>query len=498
MLVRHMVLAAAVAAVFAGSASAQPAPTPPEDLLKFLPSPVNAVVVMNVSKILASPRGEREGWSKLTHTEYLAGAVPVNPSIERVLMGTTITLHEQGSEPAVAVFPLRTAIDMDKIAKSTGGSETTIGDDKAVVTSSGAYIVPLTGNLLGAMKTTHKQDVTRWVREARDAKRSLSSPYIFAAVNNTAGTNQIVMAVDAEDLIEASRIRMAVGACKSIPDEKVRESVQRYLVGLRGARFTANVVAEGIDATLRVDSRNAPPANLKPEVIKDFVIELLDRNGMSLDDLQSARASFSGNSTVLAFRVTDVQLARILSLVPSPVSGVDEANSITVAPAGVSAEATRRYFTAVNKILDDLHTRDGKNKTLDFAKMSVWYSSAASRIQALSVLNVDKGAVEYATGSAGRLQLAAESLSGLPVEAARLDSQTYAIVYPRGLGGWGGWGWGWGGGGGGMSTNWGQMFEKKQQLISKDSEGRARLWSEVEQARLKTRQYLQMKFQTDF
>ena len=40
----------------------------------------NAVVVVNQTAILGSPRAVKEGWAKADHTEYLAGAIPINQS----------------------------------------------------------------------------------------------------------------------------------------------------------------------------------------------------------------------------------------------------------------------------------------------------------------------------------------------------------------------------------------------------------------------------------
>ena len=47
------------------------------DLLKYIPPQANTVAVINVANLFASPRATKEGWAKLDHTEYLAGAVPL-------------------------------------------------------------------------------------------------------------------------------------------------------------------------------------------------------------------------------------------------------------------------------------------------------------------------------------------------------------------------------------------------------------------------------------
>lgn len=484
-----------VTAVLLAALAGPVAAADPYDLMKYVPSPVNTVAVVNVSNILQSPPGEKGGWAKLHHTEYLAGAVPVNPAVERMLLATEFVPSQPGHGGGLAVVSMKTSVDLAKIAPAQGGQIVTVGGEKVIDTPDGRFFAPLGPQLLGAMRTDNRQDVTRWMRYAKTADRSVLSPYLNRSVSGFGDRFHILVAVDTEDLFHPDQLRAAVAASK-IPEagKPASDAVERFIAGMNGVRFTANVTDRGIESTLRVDS-TVRSDGVPPDLVKGFVIETLAKNGATLADLGAATARAEGLTVILSFVVSDAELAKVMSLFVTAAAGLSQGDVIPVTPTGTNPAATRTYFRAVNRILDDLRGRKTDPIAADdpdkaYAKSAVWYDTAANRIATLPVLNVDPIALDYGRSAAGRLQAMAKSLRGVPLKAQALEDRAYA--YRSG----GGWGWGWGGGA--VTTNVPQIELRIRDTIDQDRGDRMKLWAEADKDRAKAREALAAKYGADF
>jgi hypothetical protein len=234
---------------------------------------------------------------------------------------------------------------------------------------------------------------------------------------------------------------------------------------------------------------------MAPDFMKAFLIEVLDRNGAALEDLGAATAKADGNAVVLTFRISDPELARVMGVIAVPAAGVADTQAVKVAPAGVTPEATRRYYQAVNKILDDLKAQNKKAR--DYEKTAVWHDTAANRVDTLSVLNVDPVVTEYGAGTAARLRAIADSLRGVPVQAAILESKAYAVGYmprvsvmtrrgPR-LNPWAL------SGPQSVQTNLPQIREQQAELVRKDAENRTKLMEQMDRQRSDVRRTMYEK-----
>ncbi len=482
MLARLLLAAMAVTVV------AHPAPAvDPEDLTKYLPDPFNTVAVLNVSNILKSPRAEKEGWAKLDHVEFLAGAIPVSPSIERILLATEIVPTRPGSGQTYAVIPLTKPVDLDRLAKMRGGTVTTVGGEQCVVCPNETnYLVPLGPQIVGALKTDHKPQVSSWMKEAKESKKSPLSQYLNASIYNSGRTNHIFVGMDFEDLLGPKRAKALVDISQTLKGSQEVPHVEAFMHALKGMRFTANIRPDGIQARILIDSGVEP--KFKPETMKSFLLEILDRNGAMLEDLIGSVPTNEGKSTILTFKMTDAELAKLMSIFSVPAHNVGD--DIPVANGQVSPDATRRYFKAVNAIEEELRKK-GVNLD-DLAKTALWHETAANKIESMSVIGVDPAVVDYGRGTAGRLHMMAASLSGLPIKGQELDDQVYAIVSPHMYG------WGFGGGQMVTQSNYPEIMQKKQKLLKEDTEARNKIWKQVDEAKAKTREAMKATYSGDF
>lgn len=472
----------------------------PLDLLKYIPPQANAVVVVNVDNILSSPRAVKEGWAKLDRTEYLAGAVPVNPAVERIVLAKHLNPVAPGHGPILAVMPVKKPIDAEKLAARLGGEVTSVADEPAVVTQTGTVLFPLAPQILGVALTETRQDVARWARYIKGSTASPLSKYLNTAIYGFGKRHHIAIAVDAQDLFEPSQARTAVAQSTSLPadDAKAGSAVEKFLTGLRGVLFLADVTPDGITAQVRV--AGGPTAGLKPDVLKKFFIEVVERNGASLENLAAATARVEEGVFTLTFPISDPELARVMALFLPPLPPSPESEGIAISSATITPEATRRYYQAVTRILDDLKKQN--EKASDYTKTALWHETAANQIESLSVIGVDKVVVEFGHGTASRVRAIADSLRGVPIQAAAVESQGYVLGYmPRTTAWMPGRGFRlnpWlAAGPQSVSTNLPEIRQKEAELIKKDAENRAKLWESIEQKQSDVRRAMADKYQLD-
>ncbi|MDB5310139.1 MAG: hypothetical protein JWO38_4341 [Gemmataceae bacterium] len=465
----------------------------PADLLKYAPNQANAVVVINVEKILSSPRAVKEGWAKLDHTEFLAGAIPVNPHIERTVIFKEIHPHTPAGGPTFAVAATKHPVDIDQLVKLTGGEATTVGEEPAVLTPNKSLLIPLDKQLLGVAWSDNRQDVTRWVRAAKTATASPLARFLNATVRTIGMRHHVLIALDTEDLFDGEQAGVAVALTKALEgDREQAAAVQKFVAKLKGVVLTVDITTDGLAAALRFDSA-ATTVKVKPEAFKAFVLETLARNGATTEDLRAAAPEAAAGVVTLRFKLSDPELARIMGLFLPPLPALSS-EGIPVAPAGVSPEATRKYVQAVNRILDELKQQNKRAR--DYEQTALWYDVAANRIETISVLNVDKAAVEYGLGTAARLRAIADSLRGVPVQISMVESKAYAVTYYRG-------GLIWSGRRPGImavpvqESNLPTIRQQEAEVIQRDRENREKLWAAIDQQRSEIRRVIAEKYKID-
>ena len=474
------------------SSSIVRAQSTPLELLRYIPDQVNTVAVINVQAILNCPRAKREEWAKRHHTEYLSGAIPIHPSVERLLVATEFVPGHPSHGGGLAIAPLNQPFNPERLAKERNGSIVEIAEEKAVSCPNGIYYFLLKENLLGAMRTSNPQDVARWIRFVKSAESSTQSRYLRQAVNATALNTHIFLVVDTENLFPREQAQVAAAASDALKtDQQTLDAISEFVGGLRGIRFTADVADRGLVATLRFDSK--VPPRFPPELFKSFVIDTLEKNSAMLEDLQAAAVRTDQNTVIFSLQVTDGELARIMSLVLPPATGISESAVIRVAPDGVSLEATARYFQTVNRLIDDLRRQYNPKSLESYPRTAVWHEAAANRIQTMTTIGVDREVVEYGLGTAHRLYEIANSLRGVPAEVKNLESRLYYIA-PRqslfrmsyGVP---------------VALPWGnnirQIRAQQERAIQQDRESREQLWSQIDSQRAKVRQSMATKYKTD-
>lgn len=479
----------AVAAV-AGAAAAQDAVA----LLNFIPPQANTIAVINTAGILASPRAQQEGWAKKDHTEYLAGAVPLNPLVQRMLLARELHPENPAAGGTLAIMPVTRPFTLAQLAERIGGTETQLGDEPCVVSRTGIYYFALGDQLIGTARSDNKQEIARWLRFARTNKQSQLHRSLNAAAA-ISDRNHITIAVDCEHMFDNHEIDLAVAMCESIRTSREQsDMVNRFFRRLRAVVTTINITADGVTARVRVDSTGMD-LKLDPEFVKAFVVETLARSGAMLEDMERARTERVDSGIAMTFQISNSELARVMSLVLPAAAIPPDSPGIAVAADGPNAQATLRYFNNINSILDDLQKQN--KRASDYLKTAVWHDTAANKIEQLSVIGVDPSVVEYAQGTAQRLHMIADSLRGVPAKVEELQGQAYALGFMPRVGLWGG-----GRGrinpfafmGGNVQTNVGEIANKQAQVVKDDEKNRTKLWDDIGGKRSEMRSMIAEKY----
>ena len=123
----------------------------------------------------------------------------------------------------------------------------------------------------------------------------------------------------------------------------------------------------------------------------------------------------------------------------------------------------------------------------DYFQTALWHQTAARQIAALSVIGVEPAAVEYAHGTAKLLRDIANSLRGVPVQAAVLEQNAYLYQERQPLFFWTPFAGvqynPWFGAGGAVQTNLPEIRQRQAAAIQADATNRANLWGKIDSQR---------------
>lgn len=484
--------------------------------LKYIPGEANILVVLRVEQLLLSPRGTKEGWAKQNEEAFLGGTVPLPPWVD---VGVRAALFRPEEGKLDWSLGLVTADDfnLDQVAEYERAKPELFAGHRVIRTSRGSYVTQVNNQLLAVFSPAYRQEMARWMRRyLRPAAAMELSPYLKNAA--TSGEPQVLLAVDTEYLFEPDRLDAWLKAAPSLAQhQKDVAGLSRLFRGLRGAQFRATV-EDTTTASVRLDFGD--DIGPRGELVKGVFLDFLDDSSAVLEDFQQARVSVEGHGVTLQTTLSDSGLKRILSLIVTPTPGGTRpartaagktpavppkpgSDASTSAPStrtttGPEVEISRRYYRAVNQLVDDLSLRSQRARYSE--KTSVWHDNYAKKIEQMSINGVHPDLVSYGATVASRLHGLGASLRGVPLQLNNIQGTlTYNMQVTPGYAG-GGW---WGGGGYSMPTmqvtsNLQQVRERQAEEVAKGNDQRQQIWSAMESDRQAIRQKMYDIFHVDF
>ena len=395
------------------------------EMASRVPRSANALVLLNVEKILQSPEAVREGWKEKADKAFESGVTRIPPNAARYVMASQIDFESMRPLWEAAVIDLTVPPSMEKIARASMGTRDKIGDVPAIVLPSDAYVLQLGPKTLGAIAPANRQEATRWIRQMGDKKSPSLSPYLQkgAGYSEDAGT-EIIMVLDLDGVFPPERV------LKYLKDKKLhdqspadRADLAGLLAGIQGLRAGVRI-GETPFGKVTLDlanhaSKTAPDA-------KGLLVEALADAGMKIGDLDAWTAEAKGKTISLSGELTDGGLRRLLSIVESPVPAETAAKEAPAAsqtpeppsPGDLAANqgpTTLNYFRSVDRFLGELKSDMRDMKT--WGQAAVWFDKYARKIERLSMLGVDPEMLDYGKFVATGLRSGALDTRNINIQA---------------------------------------------------------------------------------
>jgi len=487
-------LLALVCVVFA-SAGIAGADGPYDSLLKYAPANINVLALCDVKGAYSSSLAKKENWAEKGQPDNRGGLGFLPSDSDKVVIASDVNLNTMTRNFQVGLVKVRNVPPMGEFAAREGGTYDEIADRTTVVSPRDVFFIAMSASELAAVYPADRQAAARWIRAAKSAKTSPLTGYLKAAADKAA-ENTLTIALDLEDVVDRGTLRFSLPASPSVARNK-NVDVSRlatFLSGVKGMTFKAKV-DQSITASMTWDFKFDPSEYKK--TLPNLIMELIDGQGVSIPDLEKWPATFTENSMTLSGSMTTQDLKRVVSLFAFP-SANEDPSELPMKGNAVSAAATKRYFTTVATIVDDI------KKCIDnpnYDKTATWHEKAAAQIEHLSRQRVDPAAVTAALQLSGRLKAIADSLRGVPIEANALENQQYIYSYRQtgiGIGGW----WRWRPeafiGPQQIDTNIPQIQAAIAKVVQDDKARRTEVWSQINRIIAETKKALAEKYMITF
>lgn len=441
------------------------------ELLRNTPEGGNAVAIVRVSELLRSPRAVKEGWADKSATEFLAGAAAIPSWVETLVVSSLVRPEVPEEVWSVGLVSLPKDMTLDQIAQREFATVATVAGHRAIESAHNTFFVELTPDMLGTMRPAIRQSAARWLKSCDDRASSALSPYLKTA---TTRTQHIVLALDMGDMISPSRLRDYLRQSSQLKGQMSdTDRVCDLLDTLRGVTLTAQVM-QSVRAELSIDF-DAEVGDLAPDVRQVF-LEIAQTRGLGLRDFATSEVVGEGRSVRLITDLSDEGLRHVMSLVVSPLPAKRSAKPATTP----ELDASKRYFTAVARSLEDLD-RITKNVS-NLASIATWHENHAKKIDHLPSADVDNALLDFGASVSSKLRALAASLRGIAVEInADEKSITYNVQVDPG--------WTrvnpWSGGGGykppsmNVTSNLKDVRERQAAAIARGSQKREQIWTMI-------------------
>lgn len=357
----------------------------------------NAVVAIDVERLLKSDIAKKMEWEKKLAARDLSAAIFLPANTQRVVMSAELEMSTMTVQRQLAVAELSKPVSVSSIAISEQGLADELGGVSAVRTPAGFYFLGLANDLLGITTPPDRQAVIKMVKAQG---KGASSDYL-QKVNLAQAP--IVMALDLTDVIPVKGVRKWLSAdlsrlllVKNVP------SVDDFAATVASAKgLTLTVQADtSLRGKLVLDFGSDPSVFKEPG--QAILINILSDSGMAIEDLVKWKASVAGNQYTLEGDLTPAGLRKLLSVlqtpeVPTPAEEKTASSSGTgetkdpVKPVAQddTVVASQKYFKQISVILENIKPGPSLGDNAE------WLRRDAQRISKMSLVNVDRELAEW-------------------------------------------------------------------------------------------------------
>ncbi len=363
-----------------------------ESLTKWLPDSTNSIVLVQPKRIFDSELSKTRGWRKDQLQAFKSGAAFFHPETQYLIIGAELDMETMSPHWKVSLITRRgTPINIGTISEKIGGLIDSVSGRDAVALPNDTFVIKIDDQTVAAMTPANRQATSRWL-DSRGKAPSQLTPYIQKAIGFADKNADVIMAMDLANVISETEItkRLQMGGVISgaaVPAmAKVLATIQGLTLGI--------TVRDKIFGSIKIDfTENTGPLSAQG---KQLLIDVLQRRGTMIDDLQNWDFEANGTQVRLSGPLTDSGFRDILSLVRHSIEHdlVYSTGQETADPGNAQqqmATSSKQYFNKVEAIFQDMRSKSDKS-LVTYAK---WFERYAEEIDHMSMLNVDPDVAKF-------------------------------------------------------------------------------------------------------
>jgi hypothetical protein len=403
------------------------------ELANLVPADTNALVMIDMDKLLASPAAEKGDWKNKIENAFEEGMTILPPKTRRAILASQIDLEFMTQLWQTELLEVTEPTELTAVAQKTGGTIDRIGELAAVRMPHDAYVVRFSRDDFGVMLPANRQSVVRWIREVHDRTKPAFSPYLAEAYDyaNDLGT-PVIMAIDLENAVAESEIRSRL-------QENWKDA---GLEGKADPLAVIKVLASIRGATLGITLKDRPFGKIKIDfgvdakplaaIAKPLFLHILERRGLTIEEFEDWKYEVNGKTVSLEGHFTSSGLRRIFSTFDRPAGFQtipEKPPESKLTKEEQTAQSTLAYYKSVQKLLKDLKGRKtGSGGTYTTGSIAQWCTNYSRKINNLPLLNVDPEMIQYGTNVAETLTQVAQALNGGNIQGG-IDARSSSPVY---------------------------------------------------------------------
>lgn len=177
------------------------------ELARQIPSSANAVAIIDVQKLMASPIAVRDKWADHRNNAFASGFSILPPDAKQAVLAMQVDLQMWVPLWEAALLELDHEPVIERVAAMTGGTADVIQERQVVGLQDDAFVLKLDKTRAAFMAPANRQFIGRWLREVDTRTGPALSPYLSEGFKYvTEFGTPVILALDLEDAVPAEEI----------------------------------------------------------------------------------------------------------------------------------------------------------------------------------------------------------------------------------------------------------------------------------------------------
>ena len=285
-----------------------------EELLGHLPESANAIVLVNIKKLLDSPMARQEGWREDPTKLFAAGLISIPAGVDQLVLAAQVDFRSMHPVWEVALVGMGSTPTLPAIAKQYGGLADTVAGAPALRLPDDTYLVRFSDTCLGGFTPGNRQAVAQWVRGSGQRV----SPYLQEATTYAHAGTEIIMALDMTDVAALSDVHQAIATVGDASGSSGKADLKALAGLLQGARGVMLGVKFNKNAFGKIKLDLAADASPLSGIAKPLFLAMVARRGVMIDEFQNWKVAVENHRVMFGGYLNSSGLTRLSSMLDLP------------------------------------------------------------------------------------------------------------------------------------------------------------------------------------